>query len=85
MAIDQPIDLEVPESIVMLAVYLSIPEAENTRRGLTTSDGIRRAKKLGRWPGKAPIGHANRVSPDGKYTSNLSNRRLIILNGFSNN
>lgn len=66
MAIDQPIDLEVPESIVMLAVYLSILEAENTRRGLTTSDGIRRARKQGRWPGKAPIGYANRTSPDGK-------------------
>lgn len=66
MAIDQPIDLEVPESIVMLAVYLSIPEAENTRRGLTTSDGIRRVKKMGRWPGRAPIGYANRSDPDGK-------------------
>jgi site-specific DNA recombinase len=66
MAIDQPIDLEVPEGIVMLAVYLSIPEAENTRRGLTTADGIRRAKKMGRWPGRAPIGYANRSDPDGK-------------------
>lgn len=35
MAIDQPIDLDIPESIVMLEVYLSVPEAENTRRGLT--------------------------------------------------
>jgi len=52
MAIDQPIDFEIPESNVMLAVYLSIPEAENCRRGLTTSDGIRRAKKMGKWPGK---------------------------------
>ncbi len=48
MAIDQPIDLEVPESIVMLAVYLSIPEAKNRRRGLTTSEGIRRARKMRR-------------------------------------
>lgn len=66
MAIDQPIDLEVPESIVMLAVHLSIPEAENSRRGLTTSDGIRRARKMGRWPGKVPIGYANRTTSDGK-------------------
>jgi len=66
MAIDQPIDLEIPESIVMLAVYLSIPEAENTRRGLTTSDGMRRARKMGRWPGKAPIGYANWTSAEGK-------------------
>lgn len=66
MAIDQPIDLEVPESIVMLAVYLSIPEAENSRRGLTTSEGIRRARKMGRWPGRAPIGYTNRTNTDGK-------------------
>ncbi|MBO9683323.1 MAG: recombinase family protein, partial [Flavisolibacter sp.] len=66
MAIDQPIDLEVPESIVMLAVYLSIPEAENSRRGLTTSEGIRRARKMGRWPGRAPIGYANRINTEGK-------------------
>ncbi|MVT10056.1 recombinase family protein [Chitinophaga tropicalis] len=66
MAIDQPIDLEVPESIVMLAVNLSIPEAENSRRGRTTSDGMRRARKLGRWPGRAPIGYTNRIDSDGK-------------------
>lgn len=66
MAIDQPIDFDVPESIVMLAIYLSIPEAENQRRGLNTSDGMRRAKKMGRWPGKAPIGYSNLTALDGK-------------------
>lgn len=66
MSIDQPIDFEVPESIVMLAIYLSIPEAENSRRGLNSSDGMRRAKKMGRWPGKAPIGYANVTALDGK-------------------
>jgi site-specific DNA recombinase len=29
MAIDQPIDFSIPESSVTLAVYLSVPEAEN--------------------------------------------------------
>ncbi|HWY37587.1 MAG TPA: recombinase family protein [Bacteroidia bacterium] len=66
MAIDQPIDFEVPESIVMLAVYLSIPEAENSRRGINASNGMRRARKMGRWPGKAPIGYINQTAPDGK-------------------
>ncbi|MCZ4223276.1 recombinase family protein [Pedobacter rhodius] len=66
MAIDQPIDFNIPESIVMPAVYLSIPEAENSRRGKNTSDGLRRARKLGRWPSKAPIGYQNVTSPDGK-------------------
>lgn len=66
MAIDQPIDFSVPESIVMLAVYLSIPEAENSRRALNTSNGIRRAKLSGRYPNKAPIGFTNLTGIDGK-------------------
>jgi len=45
MAIDQPVDFDTPESIVMLAMYLSIPEAENDRRGRNTAEGMRRAKK----------------------------------------
>jgi DNA invertase Pin-like site-specific DNA recombinase len=65
-AIDQPIDFDVPESIVMLAVYLSIPEAENNRRGRNASDGIRRARKMGRWSGKAPMGYINQSTQDGR-------------------
>jgi site-specific DNA recombinase len=66
MSIDQPIDFNVPESSVMLAVYLSIPESENLRRALNTSNGIRRAKQLGRYPNKAPLGYSNLAMPDGK-------------------
>jgi site-specific DNA recombinase len=66
MAIDQPIDFSIPESTVTLAVYLSVPEAENSRRALNTSMGLRRAKMAGRHIGKAPIGYANRTYPDGR-------------------
>lgn len=59
MAIDQPIDFSVPESTVMLAVYLSVPEAENSRRAMNTASGIRRAKLMGRYPNKAPMGYIN--------------------------
>ncbi len=65
-AIDQPIDFSVPESTVMLAVYLSIPEAENRRRALNTANGIRRAKQMGRYPGKAPVGFLNITEIDGR-------------------
>lgn len=68
MAIDQPINFDIPESIVMLAVYLSIPEAENTRRGKNSSDGMRRARKMGRLPGRAPMGYSNQSTSDGKKT-----------------
>ena len=68
MAIDQPIDFSIPESTVMLAVYLSIPEAENGRRAKNTADGMRRAKKQGRWVSTAPRGYQNLSRPDGtKY------------------
>lgn len=66
MSIDQPIDFDVPESTVMLAVYLSIPESENLRRALNTSNGIRKAKQLGRYPNKAPVGYTNLTMLDGK-------------------
>jgi site-specific DNA recombinase len=38
MAIDQPTDFFLPESTVMLAVYLAVPEAENTQRAQNTSN-----------------------------------------------
>jgi site-specific DNA recombinase len=66
MAIDQPIDFSIPESTVMLAVYLSIPEAENSRRALNTFTGMRRARKSGRWMGAAPTGYINLSYPDGR-------------------
>lgn len=66
MAIDQPVDFSVPESTVMLAVYLSVSEAENNRRAQNTSNGIRRAKLMGRYPNKAPLGFINLTLLDGK-------------------
>lgn len=66
MAIDQPIDFSVPECTVMLAVYLSVPEAENSRRALNTANGMRRAKQMGRYPSKAPLGFINLTTVDSK-------------------
>lgn len=66
MAIDQPIDFSIPESSVMLAVYLSIPDAENGRRALNTANGMRRARESGRYPNKAPLGFTNLTMPDGR-------------------
>ncbi|MCX8526454.1 hypothetical protein OF897_21280 [Chryseobacterium formosus] len=65
-AIDQPIDFDIPKSIVMLTAYLSIPEAENNRRGRNASDGMRRARKMGRWPRRAPMGYINLSTQEGR-------------------
>jgi len=66
VAIDQPVDFAIPESSLMHVVYLAIPQAENERRSLNTKNGIRRAKQLGRYPSKAPIGYTNQCATDGK-------------------
>ncbi|CAA9203249.1 hypothetical protein FLACOL7796_04659 [Flavobacterium collinsii] len=67
-AIDQPIDFSVPESTVMLAVYLAVPETENTRRAQNTANGMHRAKLMGKYLVKAPLGFINLTLMDGKKT-----------------
>ena len=66
VAIEQTLDLSVPESKTILAVYLSMPEVENDRRALNVTYGMRRAKKEGRWMGKALPGYINKSTEDGK-------------------
>jgi site-specific DNA recombinase len=65
-AIEQPLDLSVPENKMMLAFYLAAPEVENDRRALNVLHGMRRARKEGRWMGPAPIGYVNKITEDGK-------------------
>jgi site-specific DNA recombinase len=67
-AVEQPLDLTVPENKMMLAIYLAAPEVENDRRALNTFYGMRRAKKEGRVMGVAPFGYMNKSKEDGsKY------------------
>ena len=58
-AIEQPLDFEIPESKIMLAVYLAAPEVDNDRRALNVFHGIRREKKEGRWLGSCLRGYKN--------------------------
>jgi site-specific DNA recombinase len=64
-AVEQPLNLEIPENKMMLAFYLAAPEVENDRRALNTASGMRRAQKEGRWMGIAPIGYKNKISEGG--------------------
>jgi site-specific DNA recombinase len=72
-AMEQPLDLEVPEQKVMLAIYLTAPEVDNDRRALKIFHGIRRAKKEGRWLGSCPKGYKN--------TRNENNKPVITFEG----
>ncbi|WP_282123368.1 recombinase family protein [Algibacter mikhailovii] len=57
-AIEQPLDLSIPEQGLMLAVYLSMPEVENQRRSLNVKAGMRRAFKEGRYVVTPPKGYS---------------------------
>jgi site-specific DNA recombinase len=65
-AIEQPLDLSIPENKMMLAFYLAAPEVENDRRALNTFHGMRRAKKEGRYMGVAPVGYVNKITESGR-------------------
>jgi site-specific DNA recombinase len=58
-AIEQPLNFEIPEQKIMLAIYLAAPEVDNDRRTLNIFHGMRRAKKEGRWLGTCPRGYKN--------------------------
>ena len=65
-AIEQPLDMGVPENKIMLAFYLAAPEVENDRRALNVIVGMRRAKKEGRWMASAPRGYDNKTDEFGR-------------------
>ena len=59
-AIEQPIDLSVPENKAMLALYLVMPEVDNDRRSIKIRGGMRAGLKAGRWLRMAPKGYSNK-------------------------
>ncbi|MBX3241042.1 MAG: recombinase family protein [Chitinophagaceae bacterium] len=65
-ATDQPLDMAIPENKVLLAMYIVTAEVENDRRSLNIKQGIHKAKKEGRYMGRAPIGYINISMPDGR-------------------
>ena len=73
-AIEQPLDLSIPENKIMLAFYLAAAEVENDRRALNIFHGMRRARKEGRFMGLAPLGYVNRITEN--------KRKYITLHEF---
>ncbi|GIV03536.1 MAG: hypothetical protein KatS3mg015_2366 [Fimbriimonadales bacterium] len=56
-AVEQPIDRNVPEQLMMLAIYVAAPEVENRRRSLATKRGMRQAMREGRYCNRVPKGY----------------------------
>jgi len=73
-AIEQPLDLSIPENKLMLMIYLSTPEIENDRRSLNVIMGMRRAMKEGRFCSTAPFGY--------KYLREERRKPILIPDGL---
>ena len=56
---EQPLDMSIPDSKVILAMYLIVPEVENDKNSTRTKEGMRKAGKLGLYMGVAPKGYLN--------------------------
>lgn len=69
-AILQPIDFNIPESKILLSIYLTLPEVDNDRRSMKIREGVRAALKSGRWSRMAPVGYRN--------TRDANNKPLIV-------
>jgi len=72
-AVEQPLDMNIPENKLLQMIYLATPEIENDRRCINTANGIRRALKEGRYCNTAPFGY--------KYSRDETNKPLLVPNG----
>ena len=81
-AIEQPLDLSIPEQGLMLAVYLSMPEVENQRRSLNVIAGMRRAVKEGRYVGGPPKGYSSVLDSSKKPILTPNDDAKFIQEGF---
>ena len=83
-AVEQPIDLRIPEQKIMLSFYLSLPEVENDRRALNTLNGMRKNMKEGRWISTAPIGYKNARDAFNKPILVKTDAAILIKKAFEN-
>ncbi|EJL65240.1 site-specific recombinase, DNA invertase Pin [Flavobacterium sp. CF136] len=78
-AIEQPLDLSIPENKMMLAFYLAAPKVENDRRALNTMHGMRRARKEGRYMGTAPFGYMHKTTEDGRKYIAINEKQAAVI------
>ena len=81
-AIEQPIDMRIPENKAMLAMFLAIPEIDNERRSIKIRGGIRAALKSGRWSRMAPLGYKNSRDANNKPIVIVGHNANLIQNAF---
>lgn len=62
-AVEQPLDLDIPENRLVLSFYIAAPAVENMRRRDNTTGGMRKSLSDGRYCMAAPFGYDNSREP----------------------
>ncbi len=81
-AIEQPLDMSIPENKAILAFYLALPEIDNDRRSIKVNGGIRGARKEGRISCSAPRGYSNKRDEYNKPIIVPNEQAVYIANAF---
>ncbi len=81
-SVEQPLDLTLPDNKIMLAIYLAVPEVENDKISIRTTEGTRRAKKEGCFTSLAPFGYKNQRTSDGKASLVFSEKAVLVREIF---
>ena len=79
--IEQPLDLSNPDSKLLLNLYLTLPEIENDKNSIRTTEGSRRARIEGCWTSQAPKGYVN-YRDDKKSTLRPSQDAPLVVQAF---
>lgn len=82
-AIEQPLDLSIPENLMIHAVYLALPEIDNRRRSMKITTGVRASKMEGRWLGKAPYGYVSIRGANNKMHLQPGESAAIVKKAFA--
>lgn len=80
--VEQPLDLSIPDNLVMLAVYLAVPEVENRKNSIRTTEGSRKARLEGCWTGTAPFGYDNYRDEQNRSTLIRNLHAPLVIEAF---
>ncbi|WP_142683545.1 recombinase family protein [Chitinophaga polysaccharea] len=78
-AIDQPLDLSIPENKILLAVYIATSEVENERRSLNVKQGIHEAREQGRWTSHPPLGYTYIYTSQGEKCLGIKENEATFI------
>ncbi len=81
-AVQQPLDLSIPQNKLMLAFYIMEPEVNNDVRSIATLEALRRIRLKGGWTGGAPMGYDHTRTPEGNPTLKPGNRAFLIRKAY---